>query len=174
MFIAVGHIFKAAFNKKTLNQVAKGERQDVNPPAKTRMDRGCESQPTPSFRGEDLFSTLRSSCEINSQGGFGVGRAPRDCPVHPSRPRCCGFHAGQTPPHRHSSASTFLHLPVFFSIFLSLSPPSNEAGLPAGCEGRRCETAEPCMWAALLWVSLCMSALRALGRAGSGCQWVTV
>lgn len=77
-----------------------------------------------------------------------------------------------------TSAQLSFHFSMFICIFLFLSPPPrppHEAGLLVGCGGRRCETAEACVWAALLWVSLCVSALRALGRAdGSGWQRVSV
>lgn len=173
MFIATGHISKAAFNKETLGQTANSEHQDINHAAKPRRDRGCESQTIAFFRDQDLFSIMRTSREIRSQSGFGVGRKSKSLPSS-SQQTGLPWLPGGTNAHQRSSASTFLHLAVVFSPFLPSPPLPSEAGLPMGCGGRRCETAEACVWAALLWVSLCVSALRALGRAGSGRQRVSV
>lgn len=167
MFIDMGHISKVAFNKET----AEGEPWDVSHPAKPRMGGGCESQTTPSFRGQGLFSILPSSCKTKSRSGFGVGRGPRACPADRAAM------ASRWDECRHISAAQLplFYVYLYFSLPFSPPRPPHEAGLLVGCGGRRCETAEACVWAALLWVSLCVSALRALGRAdGSGWQRVSV
>lgn len=69
-----------------------------------------------------LFSIMRSSREIRSRSGFGVGRKSKSLPSS-SQQTGLPWLPGGTNAHQRSSASTFLHLALFFSPFLP-SPPS--------------------------------------------------
>lgn len=135
MFIATGHISKAAFNKETLGQTANSEHQDINHAAKPRRDRGCESQTIAFFRDQDLFSIMRTSREIRSQSGFGVGRKSKSLPSS-SQQTGLPWLPGGTNAHQRSSASTFLHLAVVFSPFLPSPPPPQRGWAADGVRGK--------------------------------------
>lgn len=81
MFIAVGHLSKASFYKKTLAEIAKGEHQDINHSAKPRAD-GVRRRPGRShssgFRIYSAFSwaLVKQNPPTNAHGP--TGRPPAE------------------------------------------------------------------------------------------------